>query len=214
MHGKMSICFLGNGITQNLPHSVPRYQFPVGFPYGFFCPRSNQRRTILEIRRSLWYTIKKKIIGRRPQKRLRQSYSTERRITVMKRNLAQFLLLTVLLSMLAGCTGTVVVIEECTCSAEGTASAQNTPAAPPAEGALKTGLAISADISGSENAVGASFDVTFAAVLVDVAILSRNAGLLLVLLLIPLTALLVYLRAKSNGSLRLDTSAVMQKSTE
>jgi len=85
----------------------------------------------------------------------------------MKRNLAQFLLLTVLLSMLAGCTGTVVVIEECTCSAEGTASAQNTPAAPPAEGALKTGLAISADISGSENAVGASFDVTFAAVLVD-----------------------------------------------
>ena len=41
---------------------------------------------------------KKKIIGRRPQKRLRQSYSTERRITVMKRNLAQFLLLTVLLS--------------------------------------------------------------------------------------------------------------------
>ena len=37
--------------------------------------------------------------------------------------------------------------------------------------------------------------IVIAAILVDVAILSRNAGLLLVLLLVPLTALLVYLRA-------------------
>ena len=37
--------------------------------------------------------------------------------------------------------------------------------------------------------------IVIAAVLVDIAILSRNAGLLLVLLLIPLTALLVYFRA-------------------
>ncbi|MBQ7983210.1 MAG: hypothetical protein IJ302_06560 [Clostridia bacterium] len=85
----------------------------------------------------------------------------------MKRNLIRFLLLTVLLSMLAGCTGTVVVIEECTCSVGGTSSEQNTPVVPPAEGALKTGLAIAADISGSENAVKANFDVTVAAVLVD-----------------------------------------------
>lgn len=37
--------------------------------------------------------------------------------------------------------------------------------------------------------------IVIAAVLLDIAILSKNAGLLLILLLIPLTALLIYLRA-------------------
>ncbi len=43
--------------------------------------------------------------------------------------------------------------------------------------------------------------IVIAAVLLDVAILSQNTGLLLVLLLIPLTALLVYLRAMVKRSI-------------
>ena len=70
------------------------------------------------------------------------------------------------LSIFAGCTGTIVVVGDCTCPTNG----QSNPTQPPVnlgEGAVKTGLAIVTDISGSKNAEIAKFDVTLVAVLVN-----------------------------------------------
>ena len=82
----------------------------------------------------------------------------------MKRILA--LILTIAMAAaLTGCAGTTVVIGECTCPTEGQPVA-------PAEGALKTGLSVSTDVSKSvsaaaEAAGAAEYDVTLAAVTVD-----------------------------------------------
>ncbi len=77
------------------------------------------------------------------------------------KKLSIFLSLLLIISLLSGCVGTTVVIQDCTCSGN------NTAPNPPAEGALKTGLAITAGIGKSENAKHADYDVTMVAVLVD-----------------------------------------------
>ena len=83
----------------------------------------------------------------------------------MKKRIALVLIVALLISAMAGCAGTTVVIGECTCPDEG-------QTVKPAEGALKTGLAIVGDISGSKNPEGensgeAKYDVTVVAVTVD-----------------------------------------------
>ena len=86
----------------------------------------------------------------------------------MKKTIALILTLTLLMSLLAGCTGVTVVVGECTCPTDSAASGTNTPA----EGALKTGLSVTTNIadsvSASADAEGAAkYDVTLAAVTVD-----------------------------------------------
>lgn len=83
-------------------------------------------------------------------------------VLTMKKKLAFFLALSLVLSALAGCAGTTVVLGGCTCPTEGPA-----PTTPPAEGAVKTGLAIVTGISGSKNAECADYDVTLVAVTLD-----------------------------------------------
>ena len=68
-------------------------------------------------------------------------------------------------SIFAGCTGTIVVVGDCTCPTNGQPNA--TQPTVPVEGAVKTGLAIVTDLSGSKNAEIAKFDVTLVAVLVN-----------------------------------------------
>ncbi len=69
------------------------------------------------------------------------------------------------LGLLAGCMGTPVIYHNsCTCPTGGVTT--NPPATSGGEGALKTGLAILSDISGSVSGE-AKYDVTLAAVLVD-----------------------------------------------
>ena len=92
-----------------------------------------------------------------------------------------FLTLTLIVSLLAGCAGTpVVYYTNCTCPVEAHTDApvQTAPAALPteapvtAEGALKTGLYLSAGIGDSKSATAeengeGKYDVTMVAVLVD-----------------------------------------------
>ncbi len=81
-------------------------------------------------------------------------------------------LLTVVLCicLLAGCMGTPVIYNNCTCPSGGPAGS-NPPAVSGGEGALKLGLAITTDISGSKDAGEkdgeAKYDVTMMAVLID-----------------------------------------------
>ncbi len=91
------------------------------------------------------------------------------------RKFALFLSLLLTVSLLAGCAGTpVVYYSDCTCPADSHAPAA-TEAAPevvPSEGALKTGLYIGTNVSGSKAATAeengeAKYDVTICAVLVD-----------------------------------------------
>ncbi len=88
--------------------------------------------------------------------------------TTMKKRIAFFLVIC-LLTTLVGCAGTTVVIGNCTCPPAG----QNTtPSAPPAEGSLKTGIAVVTAAKDSKSAQGetngsAAYDVTVAAVTVD-----------------------------------------------
>lgn len=90
----------------------------------------------------------------------------------MKKNIALILTLTLLMSLLAGCAGTTVVIGECTCpTADNVPSNENTETTP-AEGALKTGLSVSVNIADSvcataDEAGTAKYDLTLAAVTVD-----------------------------------------------
>ncbi len=88
----------------------------------------------------------------------------------MKKLIAIFLAIA-MLAALSGCAGTTVVVGNCTCPP---ADADNTPAATeaPAEGALKTGLAVVAtgreSVGATAEASGkAKYDVTLAAVTVD-----------------------------------------------
>ena len=96
----------------------------------------------------------------------------------MKKTIALILTLTMLAALLAGCTGTTVVIGECKCEencpiqATEAPEAVDTPVVENAEGALKTGLSVSAKIADSvsataEAAGAAKYDVTVAAVTVD-----------------------------------------------
>lgn len=86
------------------------------------------------------------------------------------RKLTFVLALVLVMSLLAGCVGTPVVVN-CTCPTEGQDS--TVPATEPVvvEGAVKTGLAITAKVTGenaSADAVGkVEYDVTMVAVLVD-----------------------------------------------
>lgn len=89
------------------------------------------------------------------------------------KKIAILLLVALCIGIFAGCAGDVVVIGGCTCPT----GSHNTPTQPkptnpqpsqPAvEGALKTGLAIVANTTGSENGKLADYDVTLVAVLVD-----------------------------------------------
>ena len=99
----------------------------------------------------------------------------------MKKTIALILTLTMLAALLAGCTGTTVVIGECKCEDNCPIQATEAPAAPEAEetpveqtaeGAVKTGLSVSAKIADSTPATAeadgaAKYDVTVAAVTVD-----------------------------------------------
>ena len=91
----------------------------------------------------------------------------------------KFLLLVaaiLVMTMLAGCAGTVVVVGNCTCPTEGhtvnTPTESTQPNVGDGETALKTGLAVSTKISDSvsataEAAGAAAYDITIAAVTVD-----------------------------------------------
>ena len=88
----------------------------------------------------------------------------------MKKLIALILTIVLTASLLAGCTGVTVVIGNCTCPTEG--HNQPTENTTPAEGAVKTGLSVSAKLSDSISAAGetagaAKYDLTIAAVLVN-----------------------------------------------
>lgn len=94
------------------------------------------------------------------------------------RKIAWILALTLLLGMLGGCAGTTVVYNECTCPGEEVvynactcpAGSHNGTVNTPAEGAVKTGLAVVTTLSGAnagEEDGKVEYDVTLVAVLVD-----------------------------------------------
>lgn len=93
----------------------------------------------------------------------------------MKKSMAFVLTIALVMMLLAGCTGTTVVVGECTCPPDShTDTPVNTdsPAAEPTEGSVKTGLAVFTNISESTDAVAdadgkAKYDITIAAVTVD-----------------------------------------------
>lgn len=87
----------------------------------------------------------------------------------MKMKIAIVLTFVMLLSLLAGCSGTpVVYYNACTCpdGSHETDPDDETDFVP-AEGAVKTGLAIVTSVKDSENATCANYDVTLVAVTVD-----------------------------------------------
>ena len=92
------------------------------------------------------------------------------------KKIAILLVLCMIASLAAGCAGTpVVYYPECTCPTEVVEAAPEAPAAseaPAAEGALKTGLALVANVGDSKSATAeeageGKYDVTMVAVLVD-----------------------------------------------
>ena len=86
----------------------------------------------------------------------------------MKKQIAFSLVLVLIVSLFAGCAGTAVVYYgECTCPTAPSTPAPTDPVNPPAEGAVKTGLAIVTSVSKSINATCAEYDVTLVAVTVD-----------------------------------------------
>ena len=94
----------------------------------------------------------------------------------MKKMLAISLVLVLVIGLLSGCSGTAVVYySDCTCpsapGSNGPSEPENNnpsnPTNPPAEGAVKTGLALITNVSGSKNAEVADYDVTIVAVTVD-----------------------------------------------
>ena len=93
----------------------------------------------------------------------------------MKRKLALILAGLLVLSLLSGCAGTIVVVENCTCPTEDQTVVEAPTAAPevqPSGDGLKTGLAILSGISKSASATAdangkAEYDVTVVAVTVD-----------------------------------------------
>ena len=104
----------------------------------------------------------------------------------MKKTLALILTIAMAVALFTGCTGTTVVIGECTCpcvTEDPTVAPETTPVEPSpapvipeneaaATGALKTGLAVSTNIADTVSATAeangaAKYDVTLAAVTVD-----------------------------------------------
>ena len=87
------------------------------------------------------------------------------------KKIAIFLLIALCIGIFAGCAGDVVVIGNCTCPtgshSNPTQPTEPKPTQPAVDGALKTGLAIVCNTTGSENGVKADYDVTLVAVLVD-----------------------------------------------
>ena len=84
------------------------------------------------------------------------------------KKIAILLLVALCIGIFAGCAGDVVVIGGCTCPTGSHNTPTNPqPSQPAVEGALKTGLAIVANTTGSENGKLADYDVTLVAVLVD-----------------------------------------------
>ncbi len=103
------------------------------------------------------------------------------------KKLSFFLTLALVVSLFAGCAGTpVVYYSDCTCPADSHTAVETVPAAQPteapvaaAEGALKTGLAIVTDLSGSTSAADGEngkvkYDVTIVAVTLDDADVIRD----------------------------------------
>ena len=82
------------------------------------------------------------------------------------KKIAILLLIALCIGVFAGCSGDVVVIGGCTCPT-GSHNNPTQPSQPVPEGALKTGLAIVANTTGSVNGEKADYDVTLVAVLVD-----------------------------------------------
>ena len=93
----------------------------------------------------------------------------------MKKSIALLMTFALVMTLLAGCTGTTVVIGNCTCppgSHDGTEDGGQSNQPTLSEGSLKTGLAITTTVSDSVNATAGKdgevkYDVTIAAVLVD-----------------------------------------------
>ena len=99
----------------------------------------------------------------------------------MKKNMALILAVALIMTLLAGCAGTTVVIGECTCPPDSHTNtpvvetpAEDSPAqdTPVSEGAVKTGLAVITNIADSTSATAeaagaAKYDITVAAVTVD-----------------------------------------------
>lgn len=85
----------------------------------------------------------------------------------MKKRIALFLTLALVIGFAAGCAGTpVIYYGECTCPT-GSHTTTPQPTNPPAEGAVKTGLAVITSVSDSESASNANYDATLVAVTVD-----------------------------------------------
>ncbi len=80
------------------------------------------------------------------------------------RTIALILLTALCLSLLAGCMGTPVIYNNCTCP---TGGENNTDDPPVAEGQLSLGLAIGTDLSGSKDAEKVDYNVTVVAVALD-----------------------------------------------
>ncbi len=90
----------------------------------------------------------------------------------MKKQTAILLTLALIVGLLSGCAGTTVVVGNCTCPTEDIQVEAPAETVAPAEGALKTGLAIITNLSGSADATAekegkADYDVTIAAVTLD-----------------------------------------------
>ena len=87
----------------------------------------------------------------------------------MKKQIAFSLVLVLVLCLLAGCAGTAVVYYgNCTCpTGSHNSPAPTDPVNPPAEGAVKTGLAFITSAADSADANQVSYDVTLVAVTVD-----------------------------------------------
>ena len=91
----------------------------------------------------------------------------------MKKLLSLLVVSILIISMLAGCAGTTVVIQDCTCPTEGGAAATD-PTAPTGSGdaPVKTGLSVFTSVADSTSASAdekgaVKFDITIAAVTVD-----------------------------------------------
>ena len=84
------------------------------------------------------------------------------------KKIAILLLLALTVSLFAGCMGTPVVVSNCTCP---TGSHENVENTVPAEGAVKTGLAVITTLKGADATAGGEgkveYDVTLVAVTVD-----------------------------------------------
>ena len=89
----------------------------------------------------------------------------------MKKTISLLLIMVLALGLFTGCAGTVVVVGDCTCPT-GAHTSEPTQSTVPAEGALKTGLAVSTSVADStsataEEAGAVKYDVTVAAVTLD-----------------------------------------------